>query len=688
MSDQLRFRQAATTFTERGGPPREVPLRAPYSMVPTGDRVLLAPCEPRHDRPVDTAISGHLAYRLTSETPVLVGGAGDANDTPARTPDGSWIIPGSSIRGMIRAVLECVAFARLNFVDDCAAATRDFKDPTWTSEVAPNQHMRLGGGWLFITPEGFKLVAASDVQRVHFNDVLTWVGGMAEADWHNANMHERLTRLLGTGRYGIVDATVFGHPNRRAQCVVAGQTASEDQVDQLNRVPPKHRKQHEHLFFWPNDLPSNIYPINQRLVERFVLAQHRDSNVHIGDPGANFTALTQSGRASEFAENWDSWRKGQKGRIPAFDEQLARPNAFSIPVFWHNPKDPRKAKQSEPSRNVVILSLTPFLRYTYGNGLKEIIARYPQVDGTAYDLAQAIFGWAPQHGAASNPHSRNPQERSLKSRVRFGFATSEQGDEQLEAQTRRWAATQPRASFWPYYLKPRGAAKHPVDYNNPAAVVAGRKRYPARNQAMRLPRVHANAANAQTQGREDRMETTLRFLKAGTVFEGEIRVHNLTEIEMGALLWALTFGSPQEDIGHRHMLGRARPWGFGQLKLEIKGDETSLERVVSGERASFATCIEAFENWLRESLDVGHVDEIETLRRLRGIAHAPTGAQLLDRLKFPAIGNTDDAEAILKGHTGVKAAAKQRGLQGKPAPDRAGEPDFVGLPGYPGASDG
>ena len=455
MSEREAFCNKEISFRETGQP-HTVPLRAPYMFVPAGDNVLITLEEPRHDRPLPGAVSGRLTVTLTAETPILVGGEGTANDvnnSPAKAPDGRWMIPGTSLRGMIRATLESAAFARMAFVDDCAVS-----------------------------------------------------------------------------------------------------------------------------------------------------------------------------------------RKVYRKKVPC--------------------------------------------RYT----LHKIIARAPRPPAdkpNAYDLVQALFGWAAPEVDPDTPNAKRPtQERALRSRVRFGFCLSESTEDGTELINKTWAATRPRASFWPYYLRPADGARHPVDYDNDKARVAGRKRYPARGEAeANLPHVDEGEESA------DRRNSILNFLPAGTTFTGEIRLHNVTRIELGALIWVLTFGQIKadgsfDDKGYRQMLGRARTWGYGQMRLEIT--ENRLAPVLEEGAVDLVGAMDAFRGWVCEQLDAASFEEIEAIARLLAAAHAETGKALKARLRFPAVdGNDGVAENIVKGYTEIRKAAQKKGKEGRSAPRDAGSPDFVGLPPYP-----
>lgn len=95
---------------------RQPPLRAPYNFVPVNKRVLPTPLgtDPDLGTPLEDGLSGEIEVEWRVETPLLVGGAD--NNMPFRLASGAdgpgddFAVSGSSLRGMIRAVLEIMAF--------------------------------------------------------------------------------------------------------------------------------------------------------------------------------------------------------------------------------------------------------------------------------------------------------------------------------------------------------------------------------------------------------------------------------------------------------------------------------------------------------------------------------------------------------------------------------------------------
>jgi hypothetical protein len=100
-------------------------MTAPYRFIPISGWI----CEPTWgpsvsiDRPFEDGVSGWLDYTLTAKSHLLVGGEREEKNGVVhvhfyRTPDGVPTIPGASLRGMVRTILEIVAFGRAAFIDD------------------------------------------------------------------------------------------------------------------------------------------------------------------------------------------------------------------------------------------------------------------------------------------------------------------------------------------------------------------------------------------------------------------------------------------------------------------------------------------------------------------------------------------------------------------------------------------
>jgi CRISPR-associated protein (TIGR03986 family) len=95
----------------------------------------------------------------------------------------------------------------------------------------------------------------------------------------------------------------------------------------------------------------------------------------------------------------------------------------------------------------------------------------------------------------------------------------------------------------------------------------------------------------------------LGWVKCGTVFEFDILVENLSEVEIGALLWLLTL-----EKKHNFRLGGGKPFGFGSVHIKIHAfdvcDGVSLKkRYLSWTVPSKSECsVDKFVNQYKDTI--------------------------------------------------------------------------------------
>jgi|GEM_PF-2213788 len=675
MTEFKSFCEASVTFPRNGRNGAKVYLHAPYAFVPIDPIVLASPVgEPDHSRPMEGAVSGKIGVTWTVETPLLVGGSGkDAANRPFAL-HGKYAIPGATLRGLVRSLVEIAAFGRMSFTEDGIFRIRDSQSPTWSDGAAPRGNMRPVpgtdqkkwaplpelGGWLFNTEDkGWCLVKAQAVETVPCARIAGLLG-LTESVWHGMRTHARIIALQKANLHGLVGGDKFGlNASWQVQLVV-----TDKRPDDGNHATQKEK---ERLLVWPDDpVPHNL---DQTHVQKFIDALNRDPNEQKDPPEANLDALITSGGLDLFGKVRSS-----------YVAQVATPSTYGLPVLARNSND----LGTDPT-----LSITPFLSKTYKNSIHDLLARAQTDPGNpgedALDFIEALFGWAPTDEARNDPHKRKARERAWRSRVRFGFATSiQQVHSSHETVVPEFVLVSPRPSFYPYYLRPEEGATHPLDYDNDKVTLSGRKRYPARNGTK--PPTPAT----------ERMGNNLAFLKKGITFTSEIRLHNVLPEELGAIVWAITLGQHGgQDHELRHMIGRAKSYGHGQVEAHIDTapDKTAVTDVVSGKAIDLMAAMVAFKTWVVAELNrrgrepkVTDFDAIDQIAALRGMASIKTGAELFEALVFPQKDpkKESDAEEILQGYMTIRKASYARA---KASDDQASD-DFRRLPPYPRYSGG
>lgn len=164
--------------------------------------------------------------------------------------------------------------------------------------------------------------------------------------------------------------------------------------------------------------------------------------------------------------------------------------------------------------------------------------------------------------------STPPAQVARKGRIAFSFALLKD-----ETPAKLWSKdnNDPHSAVM---MAPKGEIKSTrnTDENSDIVEFPGRKSYFPRfkrNSVGVAPTKIKLMLSKQVSKKNKDAVSNMRFLvpEVGSElrFTGEIRVHNVLSEELGALLYALTFGG---DKTKRHMIGRAKPQGAGQARVE------------------------------------------------------------------------------------------------------------------------
>ncbi len=206
------------------------------------------------------------------------------------------------------------------------------------------------------------------------------------------------------------------------------------------------------------------------------------------------------------------------------------------------------------SDKLLYFGFTPYLRVFYDHDIHHGI---PEAFRTGWklDYAKSLFGFSAQ--------KEYGVDQSYKGRVAFEDMQAE--GQPKEMNPVKVVLGEPKATAYSLYLKQPEAEKGVLrTYNSPDFELRGMKQYWLKT------RIHPESTG------NPRVDAEIRPLDRGTVFRGRIRFFNLTEDELGLLLWALML-----EPGCSFQVGMAKPYGFGQMKLlqdSVKLKIENLER--------------------------------------------------------------------------------------------------------------
>lgn len=519
-----------------------------------------------HDVPFEDGVSGELVCELATHTKVYVrnGGSWKDHDTMMREPeahsffyvkdggDRRFVVPGTSLKGMVRSVLEIASFGKMSCVDDHRYGVRDLNNPNpslykdWMTEtVRPKVYRaKAKAGWMVRTPEsnGWKIVPC-EYARVEQNDLVQFRVGSERIKkkcgsldkyalwgWSNLSVtfdtdgeqdHDK--HSCGTLRYA--KAANLGKGSKSGTLVFTGQPA-----ENRRGVPPP---------------PGKREDKSSKHLEFIFFDSKEDSGFPVGDRVKSDFEFIHSSAKDVPNEEWKHW----KGELEV---------GHRVPVFY----------LTEKNGSLKAVGLALMFRLPYELSVHQAIenSTADHFHGEP-DLAETVFGFVSGDADA------------LKGRVSFSPATA------IEAKPVGDNAIQvvfggPKPTFYPNYIVQSenlgaGSRSNYSTFMDPDCQIRGWKRYPVRS-----------VAEEGLKKMGDKVDTRLIPLAPAARFRFSVKIHNLRPVELGAVVWALTWGGSK---GHFHSLGMGKSAGFGRASVSIleehivgaNGVSLSLEAAMS-----------------------------------------------------------------------------------------------------------
>ncbi len=551
-------------------------IHAPYNFAPLHEEIFTPGWadEVSHDRPFADGLCGELELSFTADAPILIGneriqgrdGVGEVHFHQA--PDGRYMIPGSALRGMLRNVLEIAAFGRMHFVDDRRLSVRDLTSgarsiygnrmtkrcgakpgEVWDRKEkkyvkknnVPVFSSRARAGWLIRQNGKVRLIPCQHA-RIQHDELDKHVHGQMKAV-NTAMDKYKLWKQASNSvmhRFSIEREKAHLHKNNGMylRYALAHIDDNGDREGMLVFTGQPSPKKHMEFVFHS---PGNAFDLPDDVWKSF-------NQVH------------------EESEEWKFWRPGfQRGK--------------KTPVFY-----------LQENGRIQSMGLAMMFRLAYRHSIHDAV-KHTSADHLANkgnDLPALIFGFTDE----------DKGHESFRGRAWFSpaFAEGAPREEPMEPTI----LNSPKPSYYPNYIeqeqKPPGQLKGGqyctlMDKN---CRIRGFKRYPARPQAQVQPLTRDQQDNKAVQ-------TRLYPLSKGVRFTDRLAFHNLKPEELGALVWALTWGGNDKL---RHSIGMGKPFGFGQVrarieKAEIRPNNPGAQPPEADEcRRRFETMMQNWkENW-------------------------------------------------------------------------------------------
>lgn len=511
---------------------------APYNFVPLPEQIVEAEQPlPTHDTYHAGRHTGTITCTLTTASPLYV----RCGLTPEQLAEGleakdlpdffhlldrsQPVIPGSSLRGMLRAVVEIASYGKMDKVTSqpryfYRAVAAKMDDPLALPYRNQLRNVRAGylvqrGREWFISPA--RMIGSEGYLKAREQDIPPSLGlvRLNERGYHLQTLPLSFTtkKLKPSPRnpQGRLVIDMIGAPGTYSDegwIVTSGNMLETGSGWQ--RSP---RKNHAVI----GAQGSGELKIAQTAVDDY-----------------------RNGLSDYIAEQLGPDGVLQNGR-PVFYCEPPRNGNGEVVYFGHNPNFRLPFRFPGSDRAATPLDFVP-----------ERLRNDSEID-----LAEAIFGFV---------RGSKREQQALAGRVFVGDATLAPEQNNIwysdEPITPRILATPKPTTFQHYLVQPssvRPELKHYASKPGEETVVRGHKLYWHKGDQPNI------GLPAEQQDTNDTQKTQIRPVRAGVRFSFELRFENLSEVELGALLWVLQLAA---DERYRLKLGMGRPLGMGAVKIE------------------------------------------------------------------------------------------------------------------------
>jgi CRISPR-associated protein (TIGR03986 family) len=523
---------------------------APYNFVPLPDTVFVVeggievngekifPWK-MHNHFISGTRSGWIDLRIKTLTPLFIRGpilekdrGWDGRDArlrpgPCTSMDGRPMIPGSSLRGTIRTLVEILSCSKIVPVTD--------KKPFFRSVAADRigiayrnriirGNLKPMGGYVCKNGNQWAIVPATEVLRVH-RDALNRL---------NLNIPPRPNPNYFPNWTGQHKACWFRREAKRAWKVaeISLSQSSTWENGTLVLTGSSPNKKYDFVFVGEDATSTIAIPemIRRRFLDEDQLTQWQEK------------AFPRDKPSQKCRKAKGHLRQGE-------------------PVFFLIDES---VKSDENPNGLVFFGRAQMFRFPYDLSPSNLVPA--KIKNAGLDMAEAMFGMV---GPA-----KNKKDQAIKGRVFFENAIATGGGpDWFEEIIVPRILSSPKVTCFQHYLTQDGtrSQKELTTYlNGDQTTTRGHKLYWHRWNADQRLRVVKESNNhdglrddLQSASPNDTQHTIIQPVKTDVTFSSRIRFENLTQIELGALLSALRLAD-----GCAHRLGMGKPLGLGSIKIE------------------------------------------------------------------------------------------------------------------------
>lgn len=510
-------------------------IKSPFNFVPLSGKVFFPDWAGKisQDIPFSDGLSGMIRLKITADSPIYIRNGHVREDAPDKKTgefktkeaekryisfshvdvggEPCYFIPGTSIKGEVRNLLEIMSFGKMQ-VDRSAMFAR--RDLTRNADYPLKNHQReIHCGWLRRNGDAFEVTDNGRPYRMSHKSIDSWTGKELMARNFSA------VRGIDLTKNTTLNGKTYDPKTAAYKKALLGQWG----LDRLSFSIVKEGK------------------TGDKYVEVDDNGDIQGSIVVTGQPGPwKMPRGSKAGKFYEFVFGYEEQHSPRRLSREMFShfEFIYRDSTDwndvkknidhqGIPVFFR-----------ANGNDIIDFGLTFLYKMPYRHSVQDSLPGMHR--DSRPDLAQCIFGYTEADVV------KDDSLNSLKGRVQFGnaFELKAEPDAPLSI-----VQGSPKASYYPIYVHQdgrNGVVQSYMTYDSGRP--AGWKRYHIRKDTWPM------------KTGSEKLDTTICPLRAGAEFWETITFHNLRPVELGALLSALTFHGQKQC---HHQLGLAKSYGFG-----------------------------------------------------------------------------------------------------------------------------
>ncbi|MBZ7987778.1 TIGR03986 family type III CRISPR-associated RAMP protein [Campylobacter canadensis] len=487
---------------------------APYNFIPLNEKVakFSASCildDNKHNS-FNTlkGISGEINLIITTKTPFFIGDSEKESNKDYKeffSVDGKPQIPGSSLRGMIRNLVEIVSYGKFETYNNDKFYYRNMageKDDTLKAQYLKIMSKEENKKFVFkadkgyLVKLGFRKYAIYSIPQNAYKKHSFYDGSAKFKDIFNDNSKKQ--DLLKWCRV-IINKNMQMFEYKDKIDVYTG-TLGDKVNESFNSLKSAKKTYFSFKKYTKEDLEELV---SSNKIKKIML-NYNDIKTY----------------------NADNDNKPQRKAFLDIVKMADNGNFNGvIPCFYTN------------YEGNIYFGHTPYFRIPYFKSVKEHVPEY-EFGKNEFDLTECIFG----------------KESAFATRVFFEDAKLGENKGDVFAKDVRSAVLmEPKPTSFNMYLENKvGAKLSQIKHYNDEVNIRGYKMYHHKTK------ISDNLGNGN-----DNVTSKIHEINSNVVFNGKIRFTNLKDYELGALMFVLNL--PKNCF---HKLGGAKPLGFGSVEIK------------------------------------------------------------------------------------------------------------------------